>query len=123
MENPKGLKLIDKMLKDLPKSGINKGTLVKNLKELRPYAIDEKDPTLTRVIRLTYEHLEEVGTFEIPIPEDELVEEGEGEEVEVAPVTGVESMEYLLAIMKDAQNHVNRVDLMEYRDTLLAELD
>lgn len=124
--------MINKMQRDLLKNGIIKDTLIADLKELRPYAIQEEDPSLTKVIRLTYEHLEEHGTFNIPIPEEEeVVLEGEdGEEVKVELLTEErteddfeakrESLDYLFSIMIDARNKSNRIELLEYRDALMA---
>lgn len=119
-------KLINKMQKDLEKSGIVKEKLVKDLKALRPYALEEEDPTLTKVIRLTYEHLEEHGDFNILVPEDDAILDEEGEEIVVkkkAAKKGVdekkESLAYLLLLMLDRENKVNRQDLIDYRDLLM----
>ena len=45
------------------RNGIIINTIVDDLKELRPYAIEEKNPLLAKVIRLTYEHIETYQTF------------------------------------------------------------
>lgn len=132
MESIEGRKLINKMQRELLKNGIIKDTLVADLKELRPFAIAEEDPSLTKVIRLTYEHIEEHGTFNIPIPEEEeVVLEGEdGEELKVELVQDERteddfeakraSLDYLFSIMIDARNKSNRIELLEYRDALMA---
>ena len=120
MESTEGLKLIDKIQKDLDRNGIIVNTIVEDLKSLRPYAIEEEDPTLTKVIRLTYEHIQENKNFEIPIPEDEEIDEGiELVKIEVSDETKVESLQYLMSLMRDAQKKANRVDLMAYRDALM----
>ena len=75
MRSSEGLALIEKMKGDLAKSGIVAESLVEDLKKLRPFAIEEEDPSLTKVIRLTYEHLEANGSFNIPIPEEKEEEE------------------------------------------------
>jgi hypothetical protein len=120
MENIEGNKLIVKLQRDLAKSGIVKDNLVKGLKELRPLAMAENDPTLTKVIRLAYEHIEQTGTFSIPIPADEAIVEGE--ELETMDMDDFdnkrESLDYLLSLMLDRKNPTNRQDLMEYRDML-----
>jgi hypothetical protein len=120
MENLEGNKLIVKIQRDLAKSGIVKDNLVKDLKELRNFALAEQDPTLTKVIRLTYEHLEQTGTFSIPIPADEAVVEGE--EPETMDMEDFDnkrdSLDYLLSLMLDRKNPTNRQDLEEYRDML-----
>lgn len=121
MVNPEGLKLIDKILKDLERNGIVINTIVEDLKKLRPYAIEEEDPSLTKVIRLTYEHIEANKGFNIPIPEDEEIEEGvELVKIEQTEATKVESLTYLISLMKDALKPINRTDLLEYRDALMA---
>jgi hypothetical protein len=118
-------KLIVKLQKDIAKSGIVKEQLVKDLKELRPYALTEEDPTLTKVIRLTYEHIENTGTFNIPIPADEAILEGDEEvDAEVMDMEDFEnkrmSLDYLLSLMLDRTNPTNQQDLCEYRDMLKA---
>jgi len=123
MESIEGNKLIVKLQKDLAKSGIVKNTLVEGLKELRPYALKENDPTLTKVIRLTYEHIETNGTFNISVPDDEEIE---GEEMIVEEIDGNDfdakrdSLDYLFSLMLDRNNTTNRQDLFEYRDALKA---
>ncbi len=129
MESIEGNKLIVKLQKNLAKNGIDKKALVKGLKELRPFALEEEDPTLTKVIRLTYEHLEENDTFNIPIPSDEEVMDdlGDDENEETAELIvnkietdedRVESLDYLLSLMLDRNNPINRQDMFEYRDAL-----
>lgn len=132
MRSTKGLKIIEDLKADVAKSGIVAETLVKGLKDLRPIAIEEEDPSLTKVIRLTYEHLEANGSFNVPIPEDEeVVEDGEYEDTEaLEPIRREipaddfdakrESLDYLLSIMKNCDtNNVNREDLIAYRDMLM----
>ncbi len=122
MKSLVGLKLINKMQQDLSKNGIVVEDVVKDLKELRPYALLENDPRLTKVIRFTYEHIEENETFDIPIPDDEAPEiDGEVQEFDnstTEDVSPVESLDYLLSIMVDSDNPSNREDLAGYRDML-----
>ena len=130
MESTDGNKLISKLQKELAKDGIKVDALVKGLKELRPYALEEKDPTLTKVTRLVYEHLEGNKTFGIPLPPEEAIapelEEGEDapEEVEMIISTiesdddRVESLDYLLSLMLDRENDDNKQVLFTYRDAL-----
>jgi len=129
MQTTEGNKLIEKIQKEISKSGISPDKLIEPLTELREIALKEEDPTLTKVIRLTYEHLAEHGTFNIPIPADELVAEGdEGyeEDAEVEMMVNsietdedrVESLNYLLSLMHDRENPNNRLELFEYRDAL-----
>lgn len=132
MESTEGNKLIEKLQKGLAKDGLKVDALIKGLKELRPYALEEKDPTLTKVTRLTYEHLEANKTFNIPLPSDEVIVDDLGdddhEEEEVEKIVNVietdedrvESLDYLLSLMLDRENAANRQDMFEYRDALKA---
>ena len=131
MESTEGNKLIEKLQKGLAKDGIKKiDVIAKGLKELRPYALEEQDPTLTKVTRLTYEHIDANKTFSIPLPPEEAIapelEEGEEapEEVEMILSTiesdddRVESLDYLLSLMLDRENADNKLDMFAYRDAL-----
>ena len=131
MESTEGNKLIEKLQKSLAKDGIKKiDAISKGLKELRPYALEEKDPTLTKVTRLTYEHIDENKTFSIPLPPEEAIapelEEGEEAPEEVEMILSniesdedrVESLDYLLSLMLDRDNEDNKLDMFAYRDAL-----
>ncbi|MEJ6737358.1 MAG: hypothetical protein QNK84_10005 [Flavobacteriales bacterium] len=130
MESIDGNKLIVKLQKGLAKDGLKMDAIVKGLKELRPYALEEKDPTLTKVTRLTYEHIEANKTFNIPLPPEEAIapelEEGEiaPEEVEMILSTiesdddRLESLDYLFSLMLDRENEDNIQDMFAYRDAL-----
>lgn len=133
MESIEGNKLIAKLQKDLAKNGVKKlDGIVKDLKALRPFALEEQDPTLTKVIRLTYEHIENNKTFNIPLPPEEgfeaEVEEGEEAPEEVPMILStietdedrVESLDYLFSLMLDRNNPSNVQDMYEYRDALKA---
>ncbi|NJW53205.1 hypothetical protein [Salinimicrobium oceani] len=119
MENPKAQKLLNKIQRDLMRNGIITNTIVEDLKELRPYAVEEKNPLLAKVIRLTYEHIETYQTFDIPIPEDEPVEDLEEEE-EPNEVDPKESLDYLLSLMAESRNKINALELREYSENLIA---
>ncbi len=125
MENLEAQKLIRKIQKEILASGIEPEKLVKELKKLRAYALEEGNPTLVKVLRLTYEHIENHGTFDIPIPDEEPVEEIDGTEVEhqASDAPGkndpVESLNYLLSVMTNSSNKANLGELREYRDSLL----
>jgi len=128
MESIEGNKLIVKLQIDLAKNGVKKmDAIVADLKELRNYALVDEDPTLTKVIRLTYEHIEANKTFNIPIPSDEVIgDDDHEEEAEVIVNTietdadRVESLDYLFSLMLDRKNPSNIQDMFEYRDALKA---
>lgn len=141
MENKKALKLIDKILIDLEKSGINTDTLIEDLKNLRSYALEQQVPLVVKVLRLTCEHIVENDSFLIPIPDDEPIDQNEGDEVsedhkakegaerknetpsvveKIEDVNPVESLMYLVSLFKDLKNKMNLMDLSDYRDALNA---
>lgn len=117
MKTPKAQKLLDKIHRDLLRNGIVINTIVKDLKELRPYAVEEEDPLLAKVVRLTFEHIESYQTFDIPIPEDEPLDELDEEESETSS-TPEESLDYLLSLMSDTSIKNNEMDLREYSRNL-----
>ncbi len=150
MENKEAKKRIDNILKDIESNGIVITTLVEQLQELRPYAVDEKIPLLAKVIRLTFEHLENNEGFFIPIPDDEPIEDTDSEndiegntgtessinltdnkdtktEVtapEIAELSEdfdpIDSLSYLISLMKDVKNKINATDLRAYCNALIA---
>ena len=117
MENQKAIKLIDKILVNLDKTGIETESLIDNIKELRTFALEEQIPLIVKVLRLTYEHIEENNSFLIPILDDEFSNDADSieEKEEASPV---ESLKYLLSLIKNLKNKVNISDLKEYRDLL-----
>ena len=117
MKNPKAQKLIDKIQRDLLRNGLIVNTIVEDLKQLRPFAIEEENPLLAKVIRLTFEHIEENDSFEIPIPDDEPLDD-EQEEVTETESSPQESLDYLLSLMHDTSIKNNVIDLREYSRAL-----
>ena len=115
MENKNAIKLVDKILVNLDETGINTDVLIEDIKQLRAFALEEQIPLVVKVLRLTYEHIEDNGAFLIPIPNDE---DSEFDEEEVEEIVGVESLKYLLALTKNLNNKMNISDLKEYRDLL-----
>jgi len=115
LKNPKAQKLINKLISEVELNGIITNTLVSDLKDLRPFAVEEKRPLLAKTIRLTFEHIEEYQTFDIPIPEEEPIEGYEEllEEQE-NDATPEESLLYLLNLIAEPENKTNRLDLRAY---------
>lgn len=118
MENKAALKLIDKIISDLDKTGINTDALISDITTLRTYALEEQIPLVVKVLRLTCEHIEANDSFLIPmlVDEDDDVEE----EVEVIENEPVESLKYLISLIKNLNNRINISDLKSYRDLLNA---
>lgn len=119
MENPKAQKLLNKIQRDLMRNGIITNTIVEDLKNLRPFAVEENNPLLAKVIRLTFEHIETYQTFDIAIPDDEPVEGFEGEEVTFKAVDPQESLDYLLSLMAESNNKVNALELREFVNNMI----
>ena len=125
MENIEAQKLINRIQKEILSNGIDADKLTKELKKLRAYALEEGNPTLVKVLRLTYEHIENYGSFFIPIPDEEPVDEIDGAEVSYKPGEDpskddpVESLNYLLSVMSNPSNKTNLNELREYRNALM----
>lgn len=114
LKNPKAIKLLNKLIDDVDNNGIITNTAVDDLKKLRPYAVEEERPLLAKVIRLTFEHIEEYQTFAIDIPEEEPIE-GHEEELDLRePSEPKESFLYLLNLIAEPENKSNRLDLRSY---------
>jgi len=127
MESIEGNKIIVKLQKGLIKDGLKVDALIEGFKAIRPCALEEKDPTVVKVSRLVYEHLEEEKTFSIPLPPEEGfaaedAEEGDEPEMIYSTIESdedrVESVDYLLSLMLDRKNADNKQDLFAYRDAL-----
>jgi hypothetical protein len=99
------------------RNGIIINTIVEDLKTLRELVVEEGNPLLAKVIRLSFEHIETYEGFEVAIPQDEPLE---GEEVteEEEEITGRESLDYLLSLMADSRNKINEIELREYVSAL-----
>ena len=124
LKSPEAQKLIKKILDDLDHVGIITNTLVNDLQHLRPFAVEEKEPVIAKAIRLTYEHIESYGTFDIPIPIDEPIDDSEVDfemHEDHEPETVVrpkESLYYLVSLMKDADNRMNLQEIREFNESL-----
>lgn len=110
MDNIKLLKQISKIQKSLLKDGIVVDKLTKELKTLRELFIEEKMPRIVKIIRLTYEHIEQYKTFGILIPEEEDVEMEELNEDDAK----IESLSYLLSLLQKPTQKHNADDLNYY---------
>ncbi len=106
MNNPEANKLIEKIQKEAQKNGFTE-KLVKELKNLRPYALEEEDPLITRSVRLVYEFIESMENFDIPLPEEAEIE-GDGPEV----------FDYLCGLWIKSENKYNRDEIREIADTM-----
>ena len=122
MENTKAIKLVDKILKDLDKTGINTETLIEDIKALRVYAIEQQVPLVVKVLRYTYEHIEANESFLIPMLNDEPLDLDDSDEVvthENEENSPVENLKYVISLTKNLQNKNNIEDLKEYKLLLM----
>jgi isochorismate hydrolase len=127
LENRKATQLIEKIVKELESNQIITDQVVDYIKELRPYAVEEKLPVVAKTLRLVAEHIEDNEVFVIPIPQDEpLVDEETGEELETERsdlITGSESLLYLINLIKKSENPMNKSEIREYNRKMEAFAD
>ena len=115
MKNKTAFTLIQKIQKELTSKKISYETIIEILKELRIISLEEKNPVLTKALRLAYEHLENNNGFYIGIPaEDEITSFNFSKE------NDLESLTYFIALTKDATKVNNLLDLKEYNKAFLA---
>ncbi|MFI8379528.1 hypothetical protein [Leeuwenhoekiella sp. NPDC079379] len=119
MKNQKAIKLLNKLISDVEQNGIITNTVVEDLQNLRPYAVEEERPLIAKTIRLVFEHIEAYQTFDIPIPEEEPIE-GYEELLDEQDNTSepAESLLYLLNLLAEPENKTNRLDLRAYVDAM-----
>jgi len=101
-------RLCDKIAKNFAKDNAAKEQTINDLKTLRNYFIEIKDPMITKMIRLCYEHLENHGSFDIEIEDFEPDEEQS-------------TFEYFMELILNYDNNYNREELREIKVKLLEE--
>ena len=112
MINTKYYKLIDKIKEEIAKNGVTTA-IVDDLKAMREMVVAENQPLLAKVIRLTFQHIESNGTFNVAIPQDEPIEGFEEEELNTE-INPVESLDYLLSNMTAISKSANVADIREF---------
>jgi hypothetical protein len=100
------------------KNGVTAPELISELKALRTIALTEKDPLVVKVLRLTYEYLSDNESFNV---EGQFEEDEEGNEYPIE-IDEKENLLYLLSLLENAEQKLNREELKDYRDALKAEL-
>lgn len=106
------------IIKMVEKNGVTAPELISELKELRTIALTEKDPLVVKVLRLTYEYLSDNESFNV---EGQFEEDEEGNEYPIE-IDEKENLLYLLSLLENAEQKLNREELKDYRDALKAEL-
>ena len=109
---------LDAIIKMVEKGGVNAPKLIDELKSLRVLALEEKDPLVVKVLRLTYEYLSENDSFSV---EGQFEEDEEGNEYPLE-IEEKENLLYLLSLLKNAEQKVNREELKDYRNAMKSEL-
>ena len=79
--------------------GVEVKSIIKSLKDLRESALTEQDPLVTKVLRLSYEYLEENKSFDV---EAQYEEDEEGNEYPVE----MESKDNLLYLLNNSTKYL-----------------
>jgi len=114
MKTGKANKQIEKVIAIVESEGILSEKLIPELIELREYALKEEDPLLAKVTRLSYEYLEENQAYDI---QAQWEEDEEGGEYPIE-IEDKDNLLYLLNLMLNSDNKINRDEIKEYRTTL-----
>lgn len=106
MERKEAERLADNIAQEYAKNGASE-KVINDLKTLRNYFIEIKDPKVTRILRMVYENFEAGNEF------DFMVEDFNEEEAEMS------SFEYLMQLVTAYDNKLNREELEEYKQLLI----
>lgn len=109
---------LDEIIKKVETNGILAEGLIEDLKALREYALKEQDPLVTKVLRLTYEYLEQNEAFDV---QAQYEEDEDGNEYPLE-IEDKENLLYLLNLLKNADHKINREEIKDYRTFLKEEL-
>ena len=130
MKTLDALALINDIREEINENGFQPDVVVQQLKELRGYALEEKNPVATKALRLAYEHIalheefainylgmqdededededEKENETENENEEEEKVEEEEPEDGEI------ENFVYFIELIRAAENRFNRAELLD----------
>lgn len=111
-------KKLESLIKKVEKDGVKTTKLVEDLKELRVLALEEKDPLVTKVLRLSYEYITEKKSFSVQAQYEEDEEENEYP----IEIEDNENLLYLLNLLTNAEHKINREEIKDYRTALKEEL-
>jgi hypothetical protein len=136
--NKETLKSIEELRAFVQKNGIVKSDVVDKLLAIRPHFIENNQPLVTRVIRMTAEYIEHFGFFNLNLLAEEPdidpdADEGadEGEEVEATveeeiDMEGEDSFTemkdnflYLLDLFAHPDNQMNKAELTRVKQLYL----
>lgn|SRR5690554_4315021 len=117
MKTASANKELEGIITKVESKGILAKGLVDDLKALREVALKEQDPLVVKVLRYTYEFLEDQKAFNISAQ----FEEDEDGEYAIE-VEDKDNLLYLLNLLKKADHKVNREEIKDYRTALKREL-
>ena len=105
---------LDSIIAKVEKKGATAPKLIEDLKELRGIALEEADPLVVKILRLTYEFLEDQKCFNV---QAQYEEDEEGNEYPIE-IEDKENLLYLLSLLKDADHTINREEIKDYRTVI-----
>lgn len=115
MKTPSAKEKLNSIITSVEQHGIDHEELINELKALRELAKIEKDPLVVKLLRFTYEYLEEHACFDV---EGQFEEDEEGNKYPVEGIEDKENMLYLLSLLKNSEQKINREELKDYRSSL-----
>lgn len=118
MKIPEANAKLESIIKKVEKDGLEAKNLVEDLKELRTYALEEQDPLVTKVLRLSYEYITENESFDVQAQYEEDEEENEYP----IEIEDKDNFLYLLNLLLRSDHKVNREEIKDYRTALKQEL-
>lgn len=118
MKIPEANAKLESIIKKVEKDGLEAKNLVEDLKELRAYALEEQDPLVTKVLRLSYEYITENQSFDVQAQYEEDEEENEYP----IEIEDKDNFLYLLNLLLRSDHKVNREEIKDYRTALKQEL-
>lgn len=133
--NEETLKSIEELRSFVQKNGIVKDEVVDKLLAIRPHFIENNQPLVTRVVRMTAEYIEHFGYFNLnllaeePEMEDEDGEEGAEVEATIEEEIDMEGEDsftemkenflYLLDLFAHPDNQMNKEELTRVKHLYL----
>lgn len=118
MKSPEANAKLESIIKKVEKDGLEAKNLVEDLKDLRTYALEEQDPLVTKVLRLSYEYITENQSFDVQAQYEEDEEENEYP----IEIEDKDNFLYLLNLLLRSDHKVNREEIKDYRTALKQEL-
>ena len=111
-------KKLEDVIAKVEKDGTTYKGIVDDLKELREQALKEQDPLVVKVLRLSYEYIQERESFDV---QAQYEEDEEGQEYPLE-IEEKENLLYFLNLLKNADHKINREEIKDYRTSLKQEL-